>query len=222
MFFEKHDHDTSFCPSACRWAAVALIACLACVIVTVVARRWVRHRIATDNAIVPSLGETIPAAKADAEAGRQALIVLAGATRVTRGQGGHGSLFVAYRLAEEYPAPNAIQQISSQLSELGWVPLQEDWLNPGLPSSHVRGWTDFRDNVGNSPRHVHQWSAQWQAPDGNLVDYSLRYVYPEGGARDLRSLWVSGVWSPAPIVKIMRRDAPWRAFTRRSLWPPWK
>jgi len=196
----------SVCRSPCRWVAVALIVCLLCVAGTVLVLRCARDRIAPNSAMVPSLGETTPAAKADEEAGREALIVLDGATRVEHGRGAYGSLFVSFSFTEAYPAPKAIQQISSHLRDLAWVPLKEDWLNPGLPSSHVRGWTDFGDNTGNSPRHVHQWGAQWQDSRGNLVAYSLRYAYPEGGPRELRSLWVNGTWFPARSVKIMRRQ----------------
>ena len=126
MFLGKRDHNISFYRSVCRWEVVALIACVLCVTAMVVALRWTRDRTAADNAIVPSLGETIPTSKADEEAGRNALVVLDGATRVKRGHGAYGSFYVAYMLTEEYPARNAIQQISSRLGNIGWTPLKED------------------------------------------------------------------------------------------------
>jgi len=216
MRFVKQGHNAPFWRSACPWVAVALIACLACVIVTVMALRRARDRIAVDSAVVPSLAESGPASGGDEEAAREALIVLDGASRVERGGGAYGSLFVAYRLTEEYPARNAIERVSSHLRTLGWVPLKEDWLNPGLPSSHVRGWTDYVDRTANLVRHVYQWSAEWQDSRGNLVDYSLRYECPEPGPSDLRSLWVTGLWYPAAQAKMMQQFTRIEAESRRT------
>ena len=150
--------------------------------------------------------EMIPATEVEV-AGWEALIVPKDASGVERGHGAYGSFCVSYGLAEEFPARNTLQRISSHLSKLGWVPLKEDWLNPGLPSSHVSGWDEFRDMTSNPPRHVHHWLGQWQDLSGNVVIYSLRYSYPQGGPPDMHSLWINGSWYPKAGVKLMR-DTP--------------
>jgi hypothetical protein len=137
------------------------------------------------------------------EAANAALIVLDGATQVRRDPGVYGSFHVAYGLKENHPASEAIQQITSRLTSLGWKPLKTDWSNPELESSHIRGWTDFRDATVTPVRHVHQWMAQWKDESGCIVDYGLTYSYPESGPQDLQSLWVNAGWYPAEGVKAM-------------------
>jgi hypothetical protein len=187
MVFGMHNRDTLFCRFWCRCIALILITCLLVVAAAVVAFRRTPDRVAVAD-------------KTECEA----LIVLAGANDVKRGPGAYESFYVAYNLTEQYPARNTIRQILSRLSNLGWTPLKEDWLNPGLASSHVRGWTDFLDNTKGPLQHVHQWSAQWQDSRGNIVTYSLRYSYPDGAPRDLHSLWVNGLWYPAASAKMIR------------------
>jgi hypothetical protein len=52
---------------------------------------------------------------------------------------------LGYQVKVECPADSIISCISKTLDENGWQPLREDFWNPGLPSSHVRGWTQFTD-----------------------------------------------------------------------------
>jgi hypothetical protein len=73
-----------------------------------------------------------------------ALIVCPGAEAVTWRKF-RGTDQLAYRMKVEYPAEGTIACISKKLSENGWQPLKEDFWNPGLPSSHVRGWAQFAD-----------------------------------------------------------------------------
>jgi hypothetical protein len=164
---------------------------------------WLAVRATTGVPSIPAGGSALPTAGPD-KATTAALIVLDGAKQLSRGPGAYGSFHVAYALAEKYPASNAIQRISSRLKALGWKPLHDDWLNPGLPSSHVRGWTDFVDFTATPMRHVHQWGAQWQDKAGNIVGYDLRYSYPESGAPDFQSLWIDAFWYPAAGVKMMQ------------------
>ena len=182
-----------------------IVAATALLLVTLVilAIVWFTVGRTTDIAPIPPVADTIPTNEPD-EATSKALIVLGGATQLHRDPGAYGSYHVAYALAEKFPAPKAIQQISSRLKALGSTPLENDWLNPGLPSSHVRGWTDFADGTMTPMRHVHQWGAQWQNRAGNIVDYTLRYSYPETGSPDLQSLWINGSWYPAAGVKAMQ------------------
>lgn len=133
------------------------------------------------------------------------LVVLDGATKITREGGYGGSYQVGYALVEKHPATNAIQQIALRLQALGWKPLKDDWLNPGSPSSHVRGWSDYKDATVNPARHVHLWLAQWTDAAGNVVVYSLRYSYRWDGKPDLQSLRVSASWYPAETARSMQR-----------------
>jgi len=177
--------------------AILIIVALAAVLF------WFAVRPTTGITSIPPVAETIPKTEPD-EATSAALIVLDGATQVRRDPGAYWSFHVAYALKEKHPASNAIQQISSRLEALGWRPLKDDWLNPGLPSSHVRGWTDFTDGTRTPVHRVHRWGAQWQDESGNIVDYTLDYSYPESGTQDLQSLWIDGAWYPAAGVKIMQ------------------
>jgi hypothetical protein len=67
---------------------------------------------------------------------------------------------VSYPLDVEYPASGIIASISNHLAKKGWQPLQDDVWNPGLPSSHVRGWTHFADATVYPPAAVDSWFAQ--------------------------------------------------------------
>jgi hypothetical protein len=187
MLFHKHGRDTSSYRFWSRYVAAALTACLVCVAVAVVVIRWAYGRV-----VVPD------------KATREVLVVLDGASRVERGPAALGSFYVAYSLTEEYPASNTIQQISSRLRTLGWMPLNEDWLNPGLASSHVCGWTDFLDMTKSPPQHVHQWLAQWKNSSGNIAVYSLRYSYPDGAPPNLHLLWINGTCYSAASVKMIK------------------
>lgn len=134
---------------ASRIAALIVGACLV-VVVIVGLSYWFALRPTTGANSTLQVAETIPTTDPD-EATRAALIVLDGATQLRRDPGAFGSYSVAYSLNEKYPASNAIQQISAELEAIGWTPLKEDWLNPGMPSSHIRGWTDFVDGT-TTPR----------------------------------------------------------------------
>ena len=72
-----------------------------------------------------------------------------------------GTYQIAYVLAASYPAEETIKTISSNLHSRGWLPLAEDFLNPGLPSSHVDGWSSFHDSTVDHVATVHQWMADW-------------------------------------------------------------
>ncbi len=137
--------------------------------------------------------------KADATPIKE-LIPLKGAEKVRYDKGAYDSLHVAYGLNEKYPAGDVLKQIDSRLKKLGWEPLKEDWLNPGLPSSHVSGWAEYVDGTMNPERQVHQWLADWKNRAGDVIVYSFTYTYPRRGKPDLQNLWVNGSWYPASSV----------------------
>jgi hypothetical protein len=181
--------------------AVVIVAVILCG-VAAIAAVWIARPYSGEPAS-PSIADTVPTTE-PSENTQAALIVLGGATMVRRDPGAYGSYHVAYGLTAPHPATNVIQQISSRLNALGWKPLNDDWLNAQLPSSHVRGWTEFGDRTTSPVQRVHLWKAQWQDQAGNIVDYSFRYSYPMSGAPNLNSLWVNASWYPASGVKIMQ------------------
>lgn len=109
---------------------------------------------------------------------------------------------LGYQANVEYPADSIISCISKKLSESGWRPLKEDFWNPGLPSSHVRGWTQFTDATVHPEATVDQWASQWENATGDVVWYSLRYVYPPG---DRHRLAVNAGLVPVNIAKKMSK-----------------
>ena len=131
----------------------------------------------------------------------EALIVCPGAEHVNWVRF-EGTDQLGYQLEIEYPANGVVSCISSQLKKTGWRPLPEDYWNPGLPSSHVRGWAQFVDATAHPDATVDQWAAQWENAAGDVVWYSLRYVYPPG---DRHRLAVNAGLIPANIAKKMSK-----------------
>jgi len=118
-----------------------------------------------------------------------------------------GTYQLTYRVSVEYPAKPAIAAISEELKRLNWAPLGEDYLNPGLSSSHVRGWTSFEDATKKPRQTVHQWLADWENQTGEVVTYGFRYQYESGKTEDLRHLTVIAIFIPAPLAKQTREQA---------------
>jgi hypothetical protein len=135
-----------------------------------------------------------------------ALTLLPNATEVKYYELG-GSFQLTYKIATEYPAADLIATISNQLKQGNWQPLKEDYLNPGLSSSHVRGWTSFQDGTKKPPQIVHQWLADWENQAGEVVRYGFRYQYESERRQDLRHLTVIGIFIPAPLAKQTREEA---------------
>src|SRR5713226_9499182 len=50
---------------------------------------------------------------------------------------------LTYMVDTEYPAAPTIAFLSPQLPKQRWIALREDFFNPGIPTSEVRGWTQF-------------------------------------------------------------------------------
>jgi len=109
-----------------------------------------------------------------------------------------GSDQLGYQVKVEYPADSIISCISKKLSENGWQPLKEDFWNPGLPSSQVRGWTQFTDATAHPEATVDAWSSQWRNQAGDIVWYFLQYRYPP---KDRYTLYVNAGFIPANKAK---------------------
>jgi hypothetical protein len=131
---------------------------------------------------------------------------LPGATNVLATRQDDSSTWVHYSLEEPYPANEALRSISMGLERAGWRPLPNDFLNPTIPSSHVRGWTDFDDSTISPPARVHQWLAQWRNARGDIVWYALRYHSPSRlqspplVSPDNSHLQVAGALIPAALA----------------------
>ena len=127
-----------------------------------------------------------------------ALVVVEGARNVRY----DGESSVSYEVSEVHPATDTLEQISSTLSNNGWRPLEEDVFNPGLKSSHVRGWTAFWDATVDPQVYVDQWLAQWEDDAGNIAFYTLQYRSPSADpAERSQILEVSAAGIPAGIAK---------------------
>jgi hypothetical protein len=105
---------------------------------------------------------------------------------------------LGYQVKVEYPADSIISCISKTLDENGWQPLREDFWNPGLPSSHVRGWTQFTDATVHPEATVDSWASQWQNQAGDVAWYFLQYRYPP---KDRYTLFVNAGFIPANKAK---------------------
>jgi hypothetical protein len=175
------------------------------VIAILAAMFWMGRGKSSGRQVTLNYEEVLKQFELDTE--HDALVVLDGAIDIRRYR--HktaGSFYVNYCLNETYPAPNSLKQISMRLESLGWKPLDEDFLNPGLPSSHVRGWTEYSEGTTNSAPLVHQWLAQWQDDSGNIAAYTLKYSSLMKGTPDPTSLTVHGIWFPATTVATMQAD----------------
>lgn len=132
------------------------------------------------------------------------LIQLSNATEVGYYQLG-GTYQLKYSLTVQYPATEAIAEISNELKRLNWKPLPEDDLNSGLASSHVLGWSQFEDGTKNPQETVHQWLADWDNVSEDVVTYVFRYRYKTQGRQDFKTMSVVAIFTPASVRKAMHK-----------------
>jgi len=137
------------------------------------------------------------------------LVVAPGAREVRVETKDDGSIGVSYYVREEYPAEPFLSTVRMALPTSEWRPLPNDWLNPGMRSSHDTGWSQSTDMSEPPPKEVHAWTAQWQDAAGNVVNYMLRYETKlSGGPRfvskpETSSLQVTAMWVPAKVAEQM-------------------
>jgi len=130
-------------------------------------------------------------------------VVVSGATEVQH------SIFqgkdqITYRLQVPYPAADVLRTINTRLNQTGWQPLKEDWLNPGLPTSHVRGWFYFEDLTTKPSTSVRGWNGDWKNSAHDVLTYTLEYRCPGdlcSSTRDLRDLRVVAIHIPADLAE---------------------
>jgi hypothetical protein len=128
---------------------------------------------------------------------------------------------VSYRVPDPFPADRTLASIRAKLEPQGWKPYPEDLLNPGTPSSHERGWTDYIDGRDGEDDTVFAWGAPWAGPEGDFVIYSLSYRYRKGETRETATphLEVTGIYMSAPVVAKMREFTASQTLDR-GLQPP--
>jgi hypothetical protein len=114
---------------------------------------------------------------------------------------------LTYTIDTEYPAEQTISFISAELQKRRWEPLREDFLNPGIPSSQMRGWTQFEDASREPIATVRQWACDWEDGAHNITIYDLKYRYALSGTRDAtdsRALQVLALYIPVAIAENMK------------------
>lgn len=82
---------------------------------------------------------------------------------------------ISYSLHIPYPASAIVAEVEAKAASSGWQPLNEDFWNPGIPTSSVRGWTSYLDHSRPDPAVMHQWQSCWRNKDGALLEYSFWY-----------------------------------------------
>ncbi len=128
------------------------------------------------------------------------LIVLSGATNINYAKVNKTDQ-VTYNLKADYPAAEIINQLLKKLGNMGWTPLNEDFLNPGLPTSFVRGWSDYEDISKKPNMKVHSWLSDWQNRNGDVLVYGLRYQYPINAQPDMSSMNIVAIFIPVDVAK---------------------
>jgi hypothetical protein len=132
------------------------------------------------------------------------LLILEGAQRAQHTTGPQE--VVTFDIEEMGPAPHTIVEITRHLDQLGWEPLKEDFLNPGVPTSLVRGWTDYQDDVRD--QYVWQWQGQWQSARGDIATYDLKYTNAGGDTSCAGPLHVAAIALNAEAAKAFRSAKP--------------
>lgn len=170
--------------------------------------RSTRHRrgliTAAMAALVGATGCQQPAT-GDQRVRPDALIVVPGALAVRDLAENEGT--VLYEVDEKYPAQTVIDTIRTRLEGAGWRVLSEDFLNPGVQTSVVRGWASHEDRTTAQPRTVYEWAAQWEDPSKRIVWYVLTYdatVRPDGEIRAEGRLKVRATLFSAEAIKTLR------------------
>lgn len=147
------------------------------------------------------------------------LVIPSGATDVTS-RAEDGAAGVEFTMHQPFPAERFLSEARSILGSRGWKPLETDWLNPSVASSHVRGWASFKDRR-ERPVTIHQWIAEWQNSAGDVVTYSLEYrsaseLDPE--ARPTTDLVkVSEAFVPQAMAQAMRGQVVREAAEARDI-----
>ena len=134
------------------------------------------------------------------------LYVPSGAENIRLGKfKGHDEVF--YDLREDYPANRYIEDINKFLENQGFEVEKHDFMNPEIPTSYYRGWSDFEDHTQSPPLMVNQWMTDWKNDRGEYIRTRLRYTSPLGNPKNLNKLAVVVIFMPAEKAKALREWA---------------
>jgi len=122
---------------------------------------------------------------------------------------------MTYSLNAVFPAAETIRKISEPLKKNGWEPLKERYLEPGVSSSQMSGWTYYEDHRVGSDSFVYEWTTSWKDTHNNVITYTLQYRDPiekyqrsvyilKPGSSNLK---VMAVYMPEKVARAMREKA---------------
>jgi len=160
--------------------------------------------------LVPCVSAWCQQSKHAAETHPSFFVVARGATEVKQNSS-LGKDQIAYSIQAPYPAADVLGTITVRLKQRGWKPLEESWLNPGLPSSHVRGWTYFEDQTTKPATSVRAWQGDWENGAHDILTYILEYRCPENlcsSTLKLRDLHVTAIRIPADLARRIKTSPP--------------
>lgn len=123
---------------------------------------------------------------------------------------------VSYFVKEDYPAELFLSNLSTYLSKMDYTPLKEDFMNPGISSSNVKGWDYFIDATQSPERKIKQWIGGWQGKDESIVRCMLRYDNPKNGGENNTELKVVIIYLSAASAKSTKESAINFANQQRS------
>lgn len=131
---------------------------------------------------------------------RDPLITLPGAKEAKFTNSGETKR-LRYHMKASYPAIQVIDSISSRLREMGWTPLDADFLNPGLPASQLRNWSGgFAESVNHPEICVYLWQGDWRDQSGDILRYAFRYKGVRCDTTELTDLEVNATYIPSTVV----------------------
>jgi hypothetical protein len=117
---------------------------------------------------------------------------------------------LSYGIRAEYPAQKVLDTIKRKLKQRGWTPQPEDYFNPGLKSSILRGWTYYEDDTTDPRTSVREWQADWRRRS-ELVTYILEYRCANNGCAstsELRELRIVAIYTAQPDKTYRRWPNP--------------
>jgi hypothetical protein len=137
-------------------------------------------------------------------------LVIAGSATNVKHIRAHGQDQVVYNVEAAYPASDVLKTINGRLERLGWIPLKEDFLNPGTPTSHVRGWQYFGDNSTEPRTSVRSWVSDWENTNHDILVYLLEYRCKDdlcSNTENLHYLRVVAVYVPSALAQQLKDAA---------------
>lgn len=112
-----------------------------------------------------------------------------------------GTQQLTYSVKEKFPALDFVANLYCDLKSRGWIPMEENFLNPGMTTSHVSGWGGYEDRYAKPPKKVQTWQAQWESERGDVVCYSLKFLFSSNEKDIIADMEVFAVFVPHNLRK---------------------